>query len=584
MAVMWPRKLPHDVKCNPLRSTECEVFQQLETSLDDSYVVFYSRPWLGLKSNGEEIDGECDFVVAHSELGILILEVKGGAVGYDPHKDQWTSRDRWGVTHKIKNPAQQAVGSKHVLIGKIRESAGFKNRYIKAQHGVVMPHSTTPDGDLGPNMPLSICCFCERFRDDFQGWILGRFGNTKLDREHHKGRTGWLGKDNLQVLRNKGLKGSTAEGFGQDGLEVLVNILAKPFQLRIPLGVVLSQDDAVLRTLTQQQFHILRAIEEVRRAAVSGGAGTGKTVLAVEEALRHAENGNRTLFLCYNRGLAQEIQRALKDNLLIEVMTFHVMCRELLKRAGLLEQVDMKTKEAYQEIMPRLAIQALECLADFRYDAIIVDEGQDFHPLWWKTLETALAPNGAGRFRVFYDNNQRIYSGASNLPKNIDLIPIRLSLNLRNTKRIHELVRQHYTGHEIDPIGPEGVEVKWIEASSFVEQEKKILEHVILLVKDGIKLGDIAVLVETEVTAKGIAPNGRFGKFCTARCDELAEDRIVIDSIKRFKGLDRSVVILAATPSAVRSKELSYVALSRARTCLIIVGGEEELNKLRTGS
>ena len=47
------------------RSTECEVFRRLETVLDDSFVVFYSQPWLGLKPDGEEIDGECDFIVVH---------------------------------------------------------------------------------------------------------------------------------------------------------------------------------------------------------------------------------------------------------------------------------------------------------------------------------------------------------------------------------------------------------------------------------------------------------------------------------------------------------------------------------------
>ena len=95
MALMWPRTLPPDVTGNTLRSTECEVFRRLEVVLDDSFVVFYSRPWLGLKPDGEEIDGECDFIVAHAELGMLTLEVKGGAVAYDPRTDRWTSRDQW---------------------------------------------------------------------------------------------------------------------------------------------------------------------------------------------------------------------------------------------------------------------------------------------------------------------------------------------------------------------------------------------------------------------------------------------------------------------------------------------------------
>ena len=90
MAVMWPRSLPSYVVQNMLRSTECAVFRRLEEELDDSFVVYYSRPWLGLREDGEEIDGECDFIVAHATLGLLALEVKGGAVAYDPHTDRWT--------------------------------------------------------------------------------------------------------------------------------------------------------------------------------------------------------------------------------------------------------------------------------------------------------------------------------------------------------------------------------------------------------------------------------------------------------------------------------------------------------------
>ena len=79
----------------------------LQEVLEDPFVVFYSRPWLGEKPDGEEIDGECDFVVAHPDLGFLALEVKGGAVAYDPEMDRWTSRDRFGFLHYIKNPVGQ---------------------------------------------------------------------------------------------------------------------------------------------------------------------------------------------------------------------------------------------------------------------------------------------------------------------------------------------------------------------------------------------------------------------------------------------------------------------------------------------
>ena len=540
-----------------LRSTECEVFRRLEAVLDDSFVVFYSRPWLGLKPDGEEVDGECDFIVAHAELGMLTLEVKGGAVAYDPRTDQWTSRDRWKVTHNIKNPVHQARSAKHELLKKLTASPHWKTRRIRARHGVVLPLSSAPAGDLGADMPQRIFCFVDSFDGSLRNWILERFGDAPPD----EGRTKELGRDGVQALEK---------------------ILAKPFQLRTPLGTVLSRDDSALQVLTQQQFHILRAIEAVPRAAISGGAGTGKSVLAMEEARRCAENGVRTLFVCYNRGLITEVCHRLKDGPPVAAMTFHELCAHMTGRAGLPCPEGVPEIQLFEEIWPELLMQAFEHLPDERYDAIIVDEGQDFLPLWWTAVEAGLNTEGRGLLRIFYDNNQRVYASAINLPEEVDLIPIRLTLNLRNTRRIHELVRQHYTGHEIEAVGPEGVEVHWIKMDTPDALAQRVSRCVGRLNSlERVPLDDIAVLVSSEAAIETIAPSNRLGEFRTARCDEQSEGRIVVDSIRRFKGLERPVVVIAATPDTVIDRELPYVALSRARTHLIIVGTDKVLDRMR---
>ncbi len=555
MAVMWPRRLPPDVTGNMLRSTECEVFRRLEAVLDDSFVVFYSRPWLGLRPDGEEIDGECDFIVAQAQLGILTLEVKGGAVAYDPRTDKWTTRDRWKVTHTIKNPVRQARSAKHELLRRLNESPHWKARRIRARHGVVLPHSSAPPSDLGADMPRWMFCFSDGFENRLRDWILERLGDAPPD----EGRTRPL---------------------GPDGLHALETILAKPFQLRTPLGALLSRDDAAIQVLTQQQFHILRAIEAVPRVAISGGAGTGKTVLAIEEAGRCSELGARTLFVCYNRPLAVEVRRRLKGGPPVTVMTFHELCADMTRCAGIPQPEGVPETQLFEELWPELLMQAFERLPDERYDAIIVDEGQDFLPLWWIAVEAALAPNGV--FRTFFDNNQRVYASAIRLPENVDLVPIRLTLNLRNTRRIHELVRQHYTGYEIEAIGPEGVEVRWIRADTPDDLTQRISDCVVQLDSlERVPPDDIAVLVATEKAIDRVAPSNRIGGCRTARCDEDMDGRIVVDSIRRFKGLERPVVVIAATPDTVIDMELPYVALSRARTHLVIAGTEKVLDRMR---
>ena len=81
MAKMFPQQLPKDVLDDKRRSSEVQVYNALSEQLDDNYHVFYSSPWLGTNTDGSEIDGEADFLIAHAEKGILSVEVKGGVVG-----------------------------------------------------------------------------------------------------------------------------------------------------------------------------------------------------------------------------------------------------------------------------------------------------------------------------------------------------------------------------------------------------------------------------------------------------------------------------------------------------------------------
>ena len=91
---IWPKLLPQSVLVDPRRSSEVRVFNKLKAGLDDSFHVFYSGPWLATDQFGNEVDGECDFLVAHRELGVLAIEVKGGGISYDPTTSKWQSRDR----------------------------------------------------------------------------------------------------------------------------------------------------------------------------------------------------------------------------------------------------------------------------------------------------------------------------------------------------------------------------------------------------------------------------------------------------------------------------------------------------------
>ena len=148
---------------------------------------------------------------------------------------------------------------------------------------------------------------------------------------------------------------------------------------------------------------ILDSLAAHDRAAIAGPAGTGKTVLAMEKARRMATTGQRVLLLCFNRPLALDLA-ARADG--FEVETFHDFCRRLSSRVGL--RFGPKTNRDkdtrfWAEEAPMLLLEALQQLpAEVRYDAIVVDEGQDFLPDWWPCLDEALRRNREGTLYAFY--------------------------------------------------------------------------------------------------------------------------------------------------------------------------------------
>ena len=59
--------------------------------------------------SGRKGVGESDFVIFNPRSGILVVEVKGGGVKYNPKdSSHWMSVDRAGNEHVIKNPFEQA--------------------------------------------------------------------------------------------------------------------------------------------------------------------------------------------------------------------------------------------------------------------------------------------------------------------------------------------------------------------------------------------------------------------------------------------------------------------------------------------
>lgn len=549
---MWPRRLPQEVLENPLRFAEIKVYNLLNQVLDESFTVFYSRPWLGLTPSGAERDGECDFFVAHAEHGLLAIEVKGGSIAYDPAHERWSSTDRYGIVHSIKNPVAQARTAKHAILEKLHKSHGWHSRRVSAHHGVIFPDCYVPAEGLGVDAPRRIVCSLDDW-PNLRQWILAR------------------------------MTGGTSAGeqaLGRDGVRALENLLARPFMLKTPLGHLLAEDERALESLTPQQFQILESIQDIPRAGVAGGAGTGKTVLAIEEARRFAEAGRKTLLICHSKPLSADFKRRVKGIQNLEAAGFHELCLRLATKAGLSFEVK-DDAQFFDEVAPELLMTAIERRPDLEYDAVIVDEGQDFRALWWIALEATVRRGEQSRLHVYYDCNQRVYERGGRPPDDFHLVPIRLTRNLRNTRAIHDASMRHYVGFPIHPNHLDGVAIeahciseapdvlRWIDAK---------VHH--LTGPERLSAGDIAIVTTSSELVALIRARGKVGGELITDAAAPDDEAVAVDTIRRFKGLERLAVIVIADQEILDAPELAYVALSRARTLLSAYGPTEVLTAL----
>ena len=170
---------------------------------------------------------------------------------------------------------------------------------------------------------------------------------------------------------------------------------------------------------------------------VQGTAGSGKTMLAVDRARRFAKQGKKTLFLCYNRGLAEWLAGLVPDQLrpFLAVRHFHKLCSEFCWQAGIPFKADVEDeRDFWREKAADLLDRAVDRIGT-RYEAVVVDEGQDFYPDWWMPIELLNSRAEAGPLYIFYDPAQNLYVDQ---PLVFPDCPVRYSLptNCRNTREI----------------------------------------------------------------------------------------------------------------------------------------------------
>lgn len=548
MAKMVPDPLPREVREDPRRSAECLVYDALKQMLPENFVVYYSRTWIGRNSDGQISEGESDFTILHPAFGMLCLEVKGGRISRDGTSDVWTTTDRSGEVFTIKNPMTQAARSRYHLLDKFRRTKGWADKAINCKHGIVLPHSAGPGFDLGAEIPRNRTIFSED---------ISRIDECVM---------GMLTEDPRAFAHKVKL--------GSRGMQAFERILSPSFDLSFDLNAEVDLADSKLARLTEDQFLILDCLTTNPRMAISGPAGTGKTVLAAEKATRLCAEGRRTLLLCYNAPLAERLKMMLKCNELIHVATFHQWCGETIKRAGIkIDEPGISQEELFSSVLPNAVQKALMMDLSNRFDAVIVDEAQDFWESWWIPIDTALATTGESVLYVFYDDNQSIYTNVSEFVRGLDTAHYRLNKNLRNTTEIFEYAFQLYRGGIY--IAPErhGPAVEWINSANDDQNLQNIVDTAQTLTRtEHIDPRSICILCGSSTLRDAvIGKSNEIKKLHFRRFEDCDSGAILTETIHRFKGLESSIIILSGLEDLKNYRELLYVGLTRSKFKVILI-------------
>jgi hypothetical protein len=564
--------IPSPEIVSPNSKAEARLFAALCAQLDDDFLVLHSVAWISKPKGQGPRDGEADFMIAHPRLGLLVIEVKGGAVSLDYTRLKWTSRDRHGATHDIKNPFDQAKNAKYSALQKLQESPGWQRLNlgrVTLGHAAFMPDIDNGDRLIGPDAPAAII----GDRGDMgslAAWVANAFAYWRGD-----------------------ASGGSAR-LGANGVAAVSQIFARVATTRSLLSTRLDEEEQRRIELTQRQATILDVLSRQRRAMIAGGAGTGKTLIAREKAVRLAGEGMRTLLVCYNRGLADFLREQSRDVEGLDVAGFHQLARRWIDRAKAEEGRDLLAEarrdypggDHFQHHDPVALAYAMDLFGP-QYDAVVVDEAQDFGDEYWLPIEMMLTKPEEALVYVFLDENQGIYRRSADIP--VKGQPFVLDSNCRNTGRIHQAAYRFYRGDAVTAPSNEGVPVETLIAGDMEKQARAIAQLITrLIAEEHVAPHDIGVLVcqgaRVEICTQALArlPIPKGAKY--GRIEDYGVGSITVDTVAKFKGLERAVVILWGLDDCqpVRDREILYVGLSRAKSMLVLCGATESCDRILT--
>lgn len=539
--------LPPFVSEDTQSRAERTLFVELRDHLSNDWTVLHS---LGVAEHRRKPWAEIDFVLV-GPPGVFCLEVKGGRV---------TRRDgMWSFTDgadreslKAEGPFEQVGSVAPQLYRHLREHDATLNQVLLG-HGVVIPDVEFKI--VAPDVEPAVLYDRRDSSRPFSEY-LARL--AEYWQERYPGRP-----PTTQAIRSR-----------------IVDLLRPDFDLRPSLGARLGHINRELLSLTTEQYRVLDQLIDAPRVIVRGGAGTGKTLLAREEARRQASLGRRVLLCCYNAVLGETIREELADVPGVHVTHLHRLLADLVAEAGLQGELpDVDGPRLFSVFYPAVALDAILALDRVgEFDVLLVDEAQDLLLDSYVDVFDALLEGGLkdGWWRIFLDPRQDVYraQNGNSWERLATGVPFRLTVNCRNTEPIavaSALLGGGRPSEVLRAQGPQVDEIWYRDAAQQQRELGRLLGR--LLGAEGVPAEQIVVLTRRRLENSSLPASLPGCPLPLVPLGPTSRRCIRHSTIASFKGLEADVVVLAELDDLLSDEAglLNYVAASRARGHLVLL-------------
>ncbi len=517
---------------------ELETLAYLKKALPGEYTVFHGVHWTKEYAGGTSF-GEIDFVVINRSGEVLFIEQKNGPL-----------EERSDGLVKVYSDGPKNVGGQiHRSLDKVRDK--FRWRH-----------------DRSVSFEISYLIYCPDYR-------VVNVNAVGLDPERIVDATARAQlASRIEKLLGPG------EAADRPHRDLIDGFFRQTFEVVPDIHAHISAHETHFTRMRGGLLNLVRGLEiSPFRLWINGVAGSGKSAVGRHYFDLALDQGRRPLFVCFNRPLAERVKRATGTGGYVN--TFHGLCASFLEERG--HEIDYSQMSSDPIFWLRIQERVVDETKpdNWLFDTLVVDEGQDFEPIWYDILQSFLRDDAD--ILWLQDPEQNIRQ-QENIVLPSDFVGYKSLTNHRSPDIIARFILRNLDvefecGNDLPGLG-----VGIFSYDDPGEQAGIVAQIVNDHLKRGFSHEDIVVVSQRGISSaffEGLQKIGAYslrqfnGEYDELGNQVMSDGVLTLETIYRFKGQQAPAVILVDVDpdpaNRLRATRILNAAMTRATVRLDIV-------------